>query len=152
MRQPEFRHLCTYNADIEVPHLIVGDGPFGARRVGQVLGGTVSGDRLRGKVLPGGADWALVKDDVLRLDVRLNMQTHDDAIIYLTYTGIIHPYVPDLRQILASGELAQKDFYFRTIPTFETGDARYTWLNDRVFFGIGGLGDDGVHYDVFELM
>ena len=40
-------------------------------------------------------------------------------------------------------------YYFRTNPLFETGDARYAWLNHVVTVGKGRTGDGGVIYDIF---
>src|ERR1700757_1518142 len=50
----------------------VGETPSGNRRIGLVAGGTFEGPKLRGKVLPGGADWIIVRNDgVTTLDVRI---------------------------------------------------------------------------------
>lgn len=35
----------------------VGEGPHGTRLIFPIVGGGFEGDRLRGKVLPGGGDW-----------------------------------------------------------------------------------------------
>jgi len=51
-----------------------GDGatPGGNRRIGLVAGGTFEGPKLRGTVLPGGADWIIVRPDgATTLDVRI---------------------------------------------------------------------------------
>ncbi|MDR3536881.1 MAG: DUF3237 family protein, partial [Acetobacteraceae bacterium] len=51
---------------------VVGPTPSGDRRVGLVAGGTFAGERLRGTVLPGGADWLMVRaDGATTLDVRI---------------------------------------------------------------------------------
>ena len=45
--------------DLDVPFaemLSIGATPAGRRRIAPVAGGSFSGDRLRGTVLPGGAD------------------------------------------------------------------------------------------------
>jgi Protein of unknown function (DUF3237) len=34
----------------------LGDTPYGERRIINILGGTVEGPKLNGKILPGGAD------------------------------------------------------------------------------------------------
>jgi hypothetical protein len=68
----------------------VGDGPFGTRRIREVLSGEATGDRIRGTVGAGGADWLLVGPDGYgRLDVRLTLHTHDGADIYVQYFGLI---------------------------------------------------------------
>lgn len=42
-----------------------GDGPFGHRRIANVTGGYVSGERLKGSITGAGADWLLVGPDGL---------------------------------------------------------------------------------------
>ena len=41
----------------------LGNTPYGERRVIDIHGGTVDGPKLKGKVLPGGADWQIVRAD-----------------------------------------------------------------------------------------
>ena len=37
--------------------------PYGERRIINILGGTVEGPKLKGRILPGGADWQIVRTD-----------------------------------------------------------------------------------------
>ena len=39
----------------------VGAGPHGTRTTFPITGGSFEGDRLRGKVLPGGDDWTVTR-------------------------------------------------------------------------------------------
>lgn len=49
----------------------LGDTPRGRRRIVGITGGRFSGERLSGRVLPGGADWQLIRaDGVADLDAR----------------------------------------------------------------------------------
>ena len=41
----------------------LGNTPYGERRIINILGGTVEGPKLKGKILPGGADWQIVRAD-----------------------------------------------------------------------------------------
>jgi Protein of unknown function (DUF3237) len=85
----ELVHEFTFTAVLNdaVP---VGEGPFGNRRIREVLSGEVTGERIRGTVGSGGADWVLVGPDGHgRLDVRLTIHTHDGAHIYVQYFGVI---------------------------------------------------------------
>src|SRR5438046_2789624 len=45
------------------PVVTLGGTPQGQRTIWPVTGGTFEGDRLRGKVLPGGADWVTTRSD-----------------------------------------------------------------------------------------
>ena len=49
----------------------LGDTPQGRRRIIGITGGRFSGERLSGRVLPGGADWQVIRaDGVADLDAR----------------------------------------------------------------------------------
>ena len=62
--------------------------PLGRRRVIPVEGGEFQGPKLRGRVLPGGADAMLLDSEgVAHVDVRLALQTDDGAPIYMHYHG-----------------------------------------------------------------
>ena len=82
-----------------------------------IVGGSFEGDRLRGKVLPGGADWTVKRPDgVVELDLRITLAADDGALIHMTFEGI-------------RDDGAQGGPYFRTLPRFETAEAKYSFLN-----------------------
>lgn len=122
------------------PSVPVGDGPFGARRIREVLGGEVTGERIRGRVGTGGGDWVLVGPDGWgRLDVRLTIHTDDGAHLFVQYFGVIE--YTEAAHAANAGERSSDyaDHYFRTTPRLETGDERYAWVNRTVFVGEGRL-------------
>ena len=67
----------------------IGAGPHGTRVTFPITGGSFEGDRLRGKVLPGGDDWTIKRSDgVVELDLRITLETDDGALIYMTFEGV----------------------------------------------------------------
>lgn len=157
MRQdPEFRYLCSYRADLTDPQQMIGKAHFGRRMIAVLTGGVVEGDRLRGRVMPGGGDWATIDEtDTLRLDARVTFETHDGALIFLSYRGVLRPMTKVREFSLRGGPRTAEEraqVYFRTAPVFETGDPRYAWLNDIVTIGIGASIGGAVRYDVFEVL
>jgi hypothetical protein len=133
------------------PPLPVGDSPLGNRTYFAVTGGEISGERLNAKVL-GGGDWALIgPDGFLRLDVRMQAETHDGAFLYLQYTGLLEMNEA-FQAALANGTATDfEDQYFYANPRFETGDERYAWLNTTFFVGRGrALPGPGVEYRVYR--
>src|SRR5262245_39920535 len=67
----------------------VGAAPRGIRVTYPITGGSFEGDRLRGKVLPGGDDWTVTRaDGIIELDLRITLQTDDGALIHMTFEGI----------------------------------------------------------------
>lgn len=133
------------------PPVPVGGGPIGTRMVYEVSGGEVVGERLRGRVL-GGGEWALIAPDgFLRVDVRVQVETHDGAHIYVQYLGLLEMNDAVQRAVAANGGTDFGDQYFFTNPRMETGDPRYAWVNTTFFIGEGRLRPGpGVEYRVWR--
>jgi hypothetical protein len=112
----------------------------------------VTGARLRGRILPSGGDWLLVgSDGVGRLDVRATVETDDGAYIYLVYFGVLHMNDKVAQAVASGGSTEYGDTYFFTQPRFETGDARYAWLNGIVAIGQGKIAPNRVEYRVYSV-
>jgi hypothetical protein len=153
----EIRTTPLFDIVIDLnPRLNIGDGPLGRRILFGAAGGSFEGERLRGEVLAGGGDWALFRaDGAMRLDVRLTLRTHDDALLHMTYGGRwITP--PELRAEMADParrfQVDPSSYYFRTNPLFETGSTHYAWLNDIVCVGQGYLVEGGIAYHVSQIV
>jgi len=130
----------------------VGQTPFGHRRVVNILGGTVTGARLTGRVLPGGADWQLVRSDgVAELDARYVLETSDGARIYVMNFGYRHGPADVLRRLAEGKPVEPSLYYMRTTPRFETAAERYTWLNRTICVATGARRAESVELDVFEV-
>lgn len=131
----------------------VGDTPAGNRRIGLVAGGTFEGPKLKGIVLPGGADWIMVRNDgVTTLDVRIVLQTDDGATIGLQYRGLRHG-PDDVMAKLNGGEWVDPSlYYFRTAISFETASPKYAWLNKVIGLGTGSRPPEGPVYEIFEVL
>ena len=66
----------------------IGQTADGRRVIAPIIGGSFEGPRLRGTVLPGGADWVRIRPDgAMSIDVRLTLETDDGVPIYVTYQG-----------------------------------------------------------------
>ncbi len=126
--EPLFRAVVEIAAPISV-----GMTPLGERRIIPIAGGHFEGERLAGTVLPGGADWQLVRaDGSALLEARYTLRTQDGAFVYVRNRGV-RSGPPDVLARLRTGESVEPaSYYFRTTPTFETGAPPYTWLNDLV--------------------
>ena len=94
------------------------------RVVVAVLGGTFEGPKLKGTIVGPGGDWIVVRPDGTSvLDLRVVLQTDDAQKIYMSCRGIAY---------------TQQDgsLYARILPVFETGAAKYSWLNNVVAVGV----------------
>jgi hypothetical protein len=122
------------------PSQDLGPGPRGARVTYPVSGGSFEGDRLRGRVLPGGDDWTVRRaDGVMDLDLRITLETDDGALIHLTFEG--------LRDDAAPGGI-----YLRTAFRFETAAPRYAFLNRLLAVGKGEVTAIGPVHTIHELL
>jgi hypothetical protein len=130
----------------------LGDTPLGRRRIIGITGGRFSGERLSGRVLAGGADWQVIRPDgVADLDARYTLETSDGALIYVRNRGYRHG-PPEILRKLSLGEAVDPSLYYmRTTPRFETGDARYAWLNRIVCVATGARRSAAVELEVFEV-
>ncbi len=148
----KLKPLVTIHADLK-PFTDTGRGPYGSRLIFDVTGGHFEGAYLKGTILPSGGDWFLVDNEgVGHLDVRLTMETDDGARIYVQYYGVL-VMDKEVNKALAQGkEPEYGDTYFMTQPRFETGDARYKWLNRTVAAGEGRQLPGAVEYRMFELV
>ncbi len=114
--------------------------PHGARVTFPITGGSFEGDRLRGKVLPGGDDWTLKRPDgVVELDLRITLETDDGALIHMTFEGL-------------RDDAAQGGPDFRTLPRFETAEPRYSFMNKLLAVGIGEIRVDGPVHVIEEVL
>jgi hypothetical protein len=120
------------------PPTELGQVPRGRRRIIPILGGTFEGPGIRGKVLPGGADWQIVRADGLaELDTRYSLQTDQGQLIYIQNAGMRHAPPEITAKLLAGQDVDPTKVYFRTIPTFETSAPELQWLTRAIFVATG---------------
>jgi hypothetical protein len=130
---PSLEYVFTARVDVGPP-LVVGPTPAGERRVVPILGGTVEGPRLRGTVVPGGADWQVVHPDgTVALEARYTVQAEDGALVYVNNRGLRRGPLAVLARLAAGEDVDPAEYYFRTAPVFETGSPRHAWLAASLF-------------------
>ena len=131
----------------------LGAVPHGTRVIAPITSGTFEGPRLRGRVLPGGGDWTLLRPDgVLELDLRITLEADDGALIYMSSFGLRHG-PPEVLAALANGESVDPSkYYFRTTPRFETSAPQYTFLNRLIAISSGDRRPSGPIYTIDEVL
>jgi hypothetical protein len=130
----------------------LGETPHGRRRVIAITGGSFRGERLAGRVLPGGADWQLIRaDGVAELDARYTLETVDRSLIYVRNFGYRHGPVEVMRRLAAGEPVDPSLYYMRTTPRFETGAERYRWLNGLICVASGARRAAAVELEVFAV-
>lgn len=129
---PRFEFLMRIAADVgEVRSM--GGGPLGERRVVAITGGRFEGPQLQGEIVPGGADWQIVRaDGCLDIDARYAMRTSAGAMIRVVSQGYRHG-PPEVLAALGRGEdVPAERYFFRTVMRFETGARELDWLNRTI--------------------
>lgn len=130
-------HLFSYRLGLHLPPEVIGPTPEGLRVNFYLAGGEISGPRLRGRILPVGADWLLVRSDgVGVLDLRTTFETEDGALIHAPFSAVID-LGEDGYHALLRGELAPDGTSFRSVPRYLTAHPDYAWLNRVQCVGIG---------------
>lgn len=147
----------------------IGSGPHGDRSTVIFKGGRFEGPRIRGTILPGGGDWEIVRShsaspssnsphaaeaeqQTAHLDTRYNLLTHDGATIYLQTTGTRTGAKSVLEKLGDDESIMPDQYRMRLHLTMETGDERYSWVNEGVFVASSGRNGDMVVYDAYQLL
>ena len=133
------------------PHEL-GETPLGRRRIVPITGGSFRGEKLSGRVLPGGADWQFIRSDgVAELDARYTLETTDRALIYVRNFGYRHGPAEVMQRLAAGEPVDPSRYYMRTTPRFETGAERYKWLNGIICVATGARRASAVELEVYEV-
>ena len=105
----------------------------GHRRVIPIVGGEISGG-LDAVILPGGADWQLVRPDgALEIDGRYSARTPGGALLYLRVSGVRSGPPSVLDALLSGKEVDPSAYYFRTTISIETSAPEHAELEHSVF-------------------
>ncbi|SEW36842.1 DUF3237 domain-containing protein [Chitinophaga arvensicola] len=150
--QSEF--LFDFEISLHPPQAI-GKVLTGTRLIYPFKDGQVKGDKINGKVLDCGGEWGLVVDSsTFKMDVRATIQTNDGALIYIAYSG--YNYASGKNAVLMregkGSELSPSDYYFRSVPVFETSSPKYAWLNHTVAVGVGRFPSPGkIIYRIYAI-
>ena len=124
--EPSLEFLGLVEARLAPAHALL-EAPFGGRLIVDVIAARVEGPRLKASLVgTAAADWVTVSADgsIGALDVRATLRTDDGALIYSEYRGRVRFGAGGLHQVYTS-------------PRYETGDARYAWLNGLQCIGKG---------------
>ena len=148
---PELAHVADLVVRIAEP-IEIGQIAGNLRRMIPIAGGEVSGPRIQGKVLPGGADYQTMRaDGVTELQARYIIETDEGQLIYVENSGLRYG-PPELMEKLRRGELVDPALiYFRTTPRFETAAPEYHWLMRNLFVCSGARYPDRVAMRFFQV-
>jgi len=144
--------LFIFQIDVKPP-TVIGATPGYDRRIGEITGGRFEGPRLRGTILSGGSDWQSLRNDgTTTLNVRLVLQTDDNALIGMTYLGMRHGPKEVMDRLARGEKVSPSEYYMRATPYYETSSEKYGWLNRIVSVAYGHRMTGGAIYQVFEIL
>ncbi len=149
--QPSLDFVFAARIEIGVPQEM-GQVPLGRRRVIPILGGTFEGPRIAGRIVPGGADWQLIRPDgVAAVEALYTLEASDGTLIYIRNVGMRHG-PPDVIARLAAGEAVDPtSYYFRAAPVFEVAAGPHDWLTRSLFVAQGQRLADAVLLRVYAV-
>ena len=124
----------------------------GHRRVVPIAGGRVGGlpdgeTRLDAEILPGGADWQVVRPDgTIEIDTRYSARTAAGEHVHFRTSGVRSGPPSVLAALLRGEDVDPAAYYFRVAVYLETSAPRLAFLERSIFVASAVRGADSVSY------
>lgn len=148
---PELRFVAHLDIVVGEP-VVIGPTGAGTRRMVPILDGSVTGEVLSGRVLPGGLDLQIVRDDgTSDLTARYVIETDAGESVLVVNHAIRSGTAADMRALSAGQPVDPARVYFHGCPRFETSAPRLTTLTHRLHLAVGRREPDRVVLDVFQV-
>ena len=149
---PTLEHLCDMAVTIAAP-VEVGQTPAGLRRMIPITGGTVTGPRVNGKVLAGGADFQLILGGGTQahLDARYVIELGDGSRVFVQNTALRVASLENSQRIMNGKPVNPDEVYFRCQPKLEATTPEWAWLSESQFIGVGRRAPDGVFMSFYRV-
>jgi hypothetical protein len=149
---PTLEHLCDLAVTIAAP-VEVGQTPAGLRRMIPITGGTVTGPRVNGKVLAGGADFQLILGGGTQahLDARYVIELGDGSRVFVQNTALRVASLENSQRIMNGQPVNPDEVYFRCQPKLEATTPEWAWLSESQFIGVGRRAPDGVFMSFYRV-
>jgi len=123
----------------------------GHRRVIDIVGGEITGS-ITATILPGGADWQLVRPDgTIDIDGRYSAETSEGELIYISVSGIRSGSAQTLDSLLHGESVNPSQYYFRTTLTLETSAPALAHLEQSLFIASCVREEDAVRYRAYRV-
>jgi hypothetical protein len=150
---PQLEHVCELAVTIAAP-VEVGHTPAGLRRMIPITGGTVTGPRLNGKVLAGGADFQLILGGGTQahLDARYVIELDDGSRVFVQNTALRVASLENSQRIMNGQPVNPEEIYFRCQPKMEATTPAWAWLSESQFIGTGRRAPDGVFLSFYRVL
>ena len=152
---PTLEHVLDLDVNVDGPidaGILAGLGTQGRRRIIPITGGLVTGQyqgqRIEGRVLPGGADFQRVPSDTCAdLDARYLIALDGDLAgehLFVMNHALRRASAEDVARLLKGEPVDPARVYFRCAPVFEVSSPRLQWLVEHIMVGTGARAPNGV--------
>lgn len=139
MDAPALEFAFEARVEVDAPLSFGRTSAGGEQRVVPIVGGSVAGPRIDGRVLPGGADWQVVGGDgAVRLVARYTLELADGTLVAVTNAGVAR-----------AGDGSP---YFRTAARFEVAEGPHAWLARSIFVGTARVEPPTVVLQFYEVL
>ena len=156
---PRLEHIADLTVQVSAPieaGEVIGLNSRGRRRIIPITGGVLSGPRLHGRVLPGGADFQLVVSATMAdLDARYMLALEGPEFggqhIFVQNHALRRGAADDIAKLVRGEPVDPAAIYFRCVPTFEVSSPALAWLTQSLFLGTGARYPDRVEMSFFRV-
>jgi hypothetical protein len=150
MPAPRLTLIYRLEAALGEP-LDLGASDQGHRRIVPLAGGTFTGPRLSGSLLPGAsADWQTILPDGTALgDIRYTLRTDGGDLLYVQSRSVRHGSGEVLARLARGEDVSPSEYTFRTATQITTAAGGLDWLNKGIFISVGGRQRAGVIYETY---
>ena len=123
----------------------------GHRRVVPIAGGRVGG-LFDAEILPGGADWQVVRPDgTVEIDTRYSARTPAGEHVHFRTSGVRSGPPSVLAALLRGEDVDPASYYFRVAVYLETSAPRLAFLERSLFVASALRGADSVSYTAYRV-
>ncbi len=147
---PQLTLVYRLDATVGTP-LDIGDLPAGRRRIVPLSGGTFTGPKISGSLVPGvSADWQIVQADGTALgDIRYVLKTDAGDLLYVQSRGVRHGSAEVLARLAHGEDVDAAEYTFRTSTQIEAAAPELDWLNKGIFISVAARRAGGVIYETY---
>jgi hypothetical protein len=147
---PHLTLVYRLDATVGAP-LDVGDLVAGRRRIVPLTGGTFSGPKISGTLVPGvSADWQIVQPDGTALgDIRYVLKTDSGDFLYVQSRGVRHGSAEVLARLGRGEDVDAAEYTFRTSTQIEAAAPDLAWLNKGIFISVAARRARNVIYETY---
>jgi len=156
---PELEHIADLTVLVGGPveaGKVTGLNTRGSRRIIPIIGGVLSGTRLSGRVLSGGADFQMVVSDTVtdlnaRYIIGLDGPDFGGEHLYVQNRALRTGSAADIAKLVRGEAVDPAAIYFRGVPTFEVSSPKLDWLTEGIFLTTGARYPDRVEMSLYRV-